>query len=259
MWYNFFGDIMLIDSHCHILSSEYENVDDVLSSVFKSETKKIILSGFDVKSSVEAIKIASKNENVYASIGIGPENIDDYSDDNFKVISDLAKCDKVVAIGEIGLDYYWTTDNKDKQKLIFSKMLQLAKDNKLPVVIHSRDSIYDTYELLKKYKVNGIMHCYSGSYEMARKFIDLGFLIGVGGIVTFKNSKKIKEIVEKLDLCNISLETDSPYLTPEPYRGIKNTPCNISLIASKIAEIKSVSFEEVSEITGHNVMAKFDL
>ena len=259
MWYNFFGDVMLIDSHCHVLSSEYENVDDVLSLVFKSETKKIIISGFDVKSSMEAIKIASKNENVYASIGIGPENIDDYSDDNFKVISDLAKCDKVVAIGEIGLDYYWTTDNKDKQKLIFSKMLQLAKDNKLPVVIHSRDSIYDTYELLKKYKVNGIMHCYSGSYEMARKFIDLGFLIGVGGIVTFKNSKKIKEIVEKLDLCNISLETDSPYLSPEPNRGKRNDSRNVKIVAQKIADFKNITIEEVAKITYENAMKIFEI
>ena len=250
---------MLIDSHCHVLSSEYEDVNDVLNSVFKSETKKIIINGYDVKSSIEAVEIASKNKDVYAAVGIGPENIDDYNDKNYVIIKDLLKNKKVVAIGEIGLDYYWTTDNKEKQNHVFSKMLQLAKENNLPVIVHSRDSINDTYELLKKYEVTGIMHCYSGSYEMAKKFIDLGFLIGIGGIVTFKNSKKIKNIVASLELCNLSLETDSPYLTPEPYRGIKNTPCNISLIADKIAEIKSISVDEVSKITGHNVITKFDL
>ena len=250
---------MLIDSHCHILSSEYEKPEDVIKDSKTSGVDKMIINGYDLESSAEAVLLSNEYNYVYASIGIGPENIDDVSDKDFIKLEELINKGKVVAIGEIGLDYYWTKDNKEKQIYVFENMLALAKKYNLPVIVHCRQAIKDTYELLKKYKVTGILHCFSGSAESAKEFIKLGFLIGIGGVVTFKNAKEIKDVVIKIDLSNISLETDSPYLSPEPFRGKVNVPKNVIYVARKIAELKSVSLEEVLEVTSSNVTSKFDL
>lgn len=250
---------MLIDSHCHILSSEYENPKDVIEDSKTSGVDKMIINGYDLESSAEAVLLSNEYNYVYASIGIGPENIDGVSNKDFIKLEELIKKGKVVAIGEIGLDYYWTKDNKEKQIYVFENMLALAKKYNLPVIVHCRQAIKDTYELLKKYKVTGILHCFSGSAESAKEFIKLGFLIGIGGVVTFKNAKEIKDVVTKIDLSNISLETDSPYLSPEPLRGKVNVPKNVIYVARKIAELKSVSLEEVLEVTSSNVTNKFDL
>ena len=250
---------MLIDSHCHILSCEYENPQDIINETFQSRVDKIIINGFDVESSKEAVLLAEKFDNVYAAVGIGPENIENITDWGINEIENLVSSKKVVAIGEIGLDYYWTKETKEKQLYIFGKMLDIAKKNNLPVIVHSRNAILDTYNLLKQYCVKGIMHCYSGSYEMAKEFIKLGFLIGIGGVVTFKNAKEIKEIVQKLDINNISLETDSPYLSPEPKRGKKNKPKNVFYVAEKIAQLKNISIDEVMLKTTNAVMCQFDL
>lgn len=250
---------MLIDSHCHILSSEYEKPKDVIKDSKTSGVDKMIINGYDLESSAEAVLLSNEYNYVYASIGIGPENIDDVSDKDFIKLEELINKGKVVAIGEIGLDYYWTKDNKEKQIYVFENMLALAKKYNLPVIVHCRQAIKDTYELLKKYKVTGILHCFSGSAESAKEFIKLGFLIGIGGVVTFKNAKEIKDVVIKIDLSNISLETDSPYLSPEPFRGKVNVPKNVIYVARKIAELKSVSLEEVLEVTSSNVTSKFDL
>lgn len=250
---------MLIDSHCHILSSEYEKPEDVIKDSKTSGVDKMIINGYDLKSSAEAVLLSNEYNYVYASIGIGPENIDDVSDKDFIKLEELINKGKVVAIGEIGLDYYWTKDNKEKQIYVFENMLALAKKYNLPVIVHCRQAIKDTYELLKKYKVTGILHCFSGSAESAKEFIKLGFLIGIGGVVTFKNAKEIKDVVIKIDLSNISLETDSPYLSPEPFRGKVNVPKNVIYVARKIAELKNVSLEEVLEVTSSNVISKFDL
>lgn len=250
---------MLIDTHCHILSSEYNDVDDTIKKSFYSNVDKLIINGYDLKSSKEAVDLAKKYSNVYAAIGIGPENIDGITYEDILEIKKLLGQEKVVAIGEIGLDYYWTKENKEKQIYIFREMLKISKGYNLPVIIHSRDAIQDTYNLLKEYGVTGVMHCYSGSFEMAKEFIKIGFLIGVGGVLTFKNAKEIKEIVKKIDIENIVLETDSPYLSPEPYRGKKNVPSNIKFVADKIAEIKGISIDDVIAITGAKARAKFDL
>lgn len=250
---------MLIDSHCHILSSEYENPCKIIQNSLENGVDKIIINGFDVKSSKEAVELSNKFDNVYAAVGIGPENIDGINEKDIIAIKELAKEKKVVAIGEIGLDYYWITENKEKQKKIFKEMLNIAKEMNLPVIVHSRKSILDTYNLLKEYKAKGIMHCFSSSYEMAKEFIKLGFLIGVGGIVTFKNAKEIKEIVSKINIDDIALETDSPYLSPEPKRGKKNVPENIIYVAQEIAKIKGLSPEEIINKTGNRVVRKFDL
>jgi TatD DNase family protein len=259
VWYNFFGDIMLIDSHCHVLSSEYENPLSVIEDALKAGVDKIIINGYDVKSSIEAVSLANKYENVYASVGISPQNVDDLNDNAYDMINELIVNDKVVAVGEIGLDYYWTKENKDTQILVFKKMLEIAKKHDLPVIVHSRKAFLDTYNLLKEYNVNGILHCYSGSLEMAHKFINLGFLLGIGGVITFKNAKILQEVVKNIDVKYLSLETDSPYLSPEPYRGKKNTPKNVVLVAEKIAQIKGVSKSEVIRISGEAVSSKFDL
>ncbi len=250
---------MLIDSHCHILKNEYSNPDKVIKESFKSGVDKLIINGYDLESSIEAVALANKYENVYAAVGIGPENIDDLKESFIDKINELSKLKKVVAVGEIGLDYYWTKDNKDKQIYVFKNMLKIAKENKLPVIVHCRKAFLDTYNLLKEYNIKGILHCYSGSIEMAHKFIKLGFLLGIGGVITFKNAKELTGVVKEIDLSNFSLETDSPYLSPEPYRGKTNSPSNINLVAKKIAQIKQIKEDEVIDITGNNVSSKFDL
>lgn len=251
---------MLIDSHCHILKSEYDNIKKVKEEIFSSDLgiKYIINNSF----SIESIRELMNTEifpNEYLAIGIGPDGVNNYQESFKEEIESYLNNKKVIAIGEIGLDYYWTKDNKDKQILVFKDMLSIAEKYNLPVIVHSRDSIQDTYNILKEYNVRGIMHCYSGSVEMANEFIKLGFLIGVGGVITFKNAVKLIDVVKSIEITNISLETDSPYLSPEPYRGKQNHPKNIVEIAKKIAEIKNIKFNEVAYKTTQNVISMFDL
>ena len=250
---------MLIDSHCHLLSSEYDDVKKAINDAFKSGVDKIIVNGYDLKSSIEAVELSKEYENLYVAIGIGPENIDSITDEDIKSIKALVNNKKVVAIGEIGLDYYWTKENKERQIYVFEEMLKIAKESNLPVIVHNRDATKDIYELLKEYNVKGIIHCFSGSVETAKEFIKLGFLIGIGGVVTFKNAKHLKEVVQNIPLSCISLETDSPYLTPEPFRGKKNNPAYLTYIVKKIAELKGINEEEVRKVTSCNVISKFDL
>ena len=250
---------MLIDSHCHVLSSEYDNVDEIIKDSINSGVEKIIINGYDLKTSKEAVELANKYDHVYAAVGIGPSNVTDVNDETYDIISKLAKESKVVAIGEVGLDYYWTTENKEMQLKVFKTMLKIAKTNNLPVIVHCRKSFLDTYNLLKESDLTGIIHCYSGSVDMAKRFIKLGFLLGIGGVITFKNAKSLKDVVKAIDINNFSLETDSPYLTPEPYRGKPNTPKNVKLVATEIANIKQVNLDEVIRVTGRSVCSKFDL
>ncbi len=250
---------MLIDSHCHVLSSEYDNVDEIIKDSINSGVEKIIVNGYDLKTSKEAVELANKYDHVYAAVGIGPSNVTDVNDETYDIISKLAKESKVVAIGEVGLDYYWTTENKEMQLKVFKTMLKIAKTNNLPVIVHCRKSFLDTYNLLKESDLTGIIHCYSGSVDMAKRFIKLGFLLGIGGVITFKNAKALKDVVKAIDINNFSLETDSPYLAPEPYRGKPNTPKNVKLVATEIANIKQVNLDEVIRVTGRSVCSKFDL
>ena len=250
---------MLIDSHCHVLSSEYDNVDEIIKDSINSGVEKIIVNGYDLKTSKEAVELANKYDHVYAAVGIGPSNVTDVNDETYDIISKLAKESKVVAIGEVGLDYYWTTENKEKQLKVFKTMLKIAKTNNLPVIVHCRKSFLDTYNLLKESDLTGIIHCYSGSVDMAKRFIKLGFLLGIGGVITFKNAKSLKDVVKAIDINNFSLETDSPCLSPEPYRGKPNTPKNVKLVATEIANIKQVNLDEVIRVTGRSVCSKFDL
>ena len=250
---------MLIDTHCHILSSEYENLDEVIKLSFDNNLDKMIINGFDLDSSDEAVELSKKYDNIYSAVGIGPENVDNVTTNDIERIRELTRNKKVVAIGEIGLDYYWTKDTKEKQIFVFKEMLKIAKECNLPVIVHLRNATLDTYNLLKEYNVTGVMHCYSGSLDMAKEFIKLGFLIGVGGVVTFKNAKEIKNVVTNIDIKNMVLETDSPYLSPEPNRGKKNIPSNVYFVAEKIADLKGIGVDEVISITGKSACTKFDL
>lgn len=250
---------MFIDTHMHIGDDFGVEPDLYVKNASDAQVEVLIASFCEKDDIMLSTKFVEKYKNLYACIGYHPEVSNKIVEKDYETLEEMVKNNpKIVAIGEIGLDYYWNKDNKDKQREVFCKQLEIAEKLKLPVVIHSRDSINETYEILKKYKVSGVIHCFSGSLEMAKKFISLGFLIGIGGVVTFKNSK-LFEVIEKLELTNIVLETDSPYLTPEPNRGKTNESSNIFYIAQKIAEIKNISLENVAKITTENAIRTFDL
>jgi len=246
---------MLIDTHCHLSYDDYDNLEEVI----KKENCIMIVSGCDDKTNKEVVELVNKYDNIYGTLGIHPEEIDKITEDSFRFIENNISNLKIVAIGEIGLDYYWVKDNKEKQKEIFEYQVKLASKYKKPIVVHSRESIQDVYDILKKYNLKGSIHCFSSSLEMANEFIKLGYKIGVGGTVTFKNSKKLQEIVKSIDLKNILLETDSPYLSPEPFRGKRNIPSNVYYVALKIAELKDIEVNEVLNKTNSNAIELFDL
>lgn len=248
----------MIDTHAHLTTNDYANIEEVIN---KMENNIIIVSGTNIKDNKEVIELISKYKNLYGTIGIHPTEIDSNYIETLKFIEENLSNPKIVGIGEIGLDYHYECD-KDKQKEIFIKQIELANKYNKTMVIHSRDAIKDTYDILKEYKNDNIkinIHCYSSSLEMALKFIELNGMLGIGGVLTFKNNKVLKEVVENIDLKYLLLETDSPYLSPEPFRGTKNEPYNIIYVAKKIAELKNISIEEVLKVTTNNAISQFDL
>lgn len=245
---------MQIDTHCHLSHEDYDNLDDIVNNIDIA-----ITSGTNDETNKEVLDVVNKYKNIYGTLGFHPEDIDKFNDNSLSIIESNLSNEKIVAIGEIGLDYYWVKNNKEEQKELLRKQMEIAEKYNMPVIIHSREAALDTYEILKDYKVKGTIHCFSYSYEMAEKFIKLGYKIGIGGVVTFKNSKKLQDIVEKISLEDILLETDSPYLSPEPLRGKKNVPYNTYYVAKKIAEIKNVNINEVLTITSNNAIELFDL
>ena len=249
---------MFIDTHCHIFSEYYDDIDKVISECRDNNIDKIIVNGSNIKSNIEVMELANKYDIVYAAIGFHPTELDDFKEKYFRFLEENINNSKVVAIGEIGLDYHYDNADKEKQIMVFRRQLDIADKYNKPIIVHSRDSIQDTYNILKQYKVKGSIHCFSGSVEMAREFIKLGYKLGIGGIITYKNAKTIKEVVRDIDLSYILLETDSPYLTPSPYRGESNSPKYIPLIAEAIADIKDVSIVDISRVTTANAEAIFD-
>ena len=226
----------------------------------KMDNNIIIVSGTNLKNNKEVLELCNKYDNVYGTLGIHPEDIDDEIEETLNFIEEHINDNKIVAIGEIGLDYYYTTDNKEKQKQLFIKQLDIAKKYNKPVVIHTRDSISDTIEIIKNYKeLKKDIHCYSGSLESAKELIKMNCRLGIGGVLTFKNSKKLQEVVENIDLEYLLLETDSPYLSPEPFRGKRNEPYNVIYVAEKIAKIKEIELEKVLSVTTFNAISQFDL
>lgn len=249
---------MFIDTHCHILSEYYDNIDEVVNQCKKNNVNRIIVNGCDINSNKEVLELVSKYDIIYGAIGFHPTELDDFNDEYFEFLENNISNPKIVAIGEIGLDYYYDNTDKNKQKEIFKRQLDIANKYSKPIIVHSRNSIQDTYNILKEYNLFGSIHCFSGSVEMAREFIKIGYKLGIGGIITYKNAKNIREVVKNIDLSYILLETDSPYLTPSPYRGKNNSPEYIPLIASTIADIKNISINDVSEVTTANAEEIFD-
>ena len=250
---------MFIDTHCHLSVEDYDNIDEIIYENRKANIEKIIISGCTKESIIESIELSNEYDDVYLTIGYHPSEASIITDSDIDLFEDQLKSNKIVGIGEIGLDYHYGDDNIDKQKELFRRQMSIAEKLHLPVVIHSRDATLDTINILKEFpNVKGDIHCFSGSYETAMIYISMGYKIGIGGVVTFKNSK-LSEVVKKIGLNNIILETDSPYLTPEPYRGKKNTSKYIVNIAEKLSEIFDISIEEVSKITLNNTYELFDL
>ncbi len=246
----------MIDTHCHVLSEYYNNIEEVIK---KMEDNIIIVSGTNDKDNQEVIDLCNKYKNVYGTIGIHPTEIDNITENSYQIIIDNINNKKIVGIGEIGLDYYWNKEDKEKQKEVFIKQLDIARKYNKAVVIHSREAIGDVYEIIKNYSdLKKDIHCFTGSIEMANNFIKIGCKLGIGGVLTFKNSK-LKEVIKEIPIQAILLETDSPFLTPEPLRGKKNEPYNVIYVANKIAEIKGISQAEVLKQTTLNAINQFDL
>lgn len=246
---------MFIDTHAHILSEYYENKSEVIKRAVENGIVRIINNGCDGESNKEVIENLSKE--VYGAIGIHPEAVDKYTDEDIAFIKENIKNPKIVAIGEIGLDYYYTKENKEEQKKLFELQLAIAEEENIPVIIHSREATEDTINILKKYKVHGVIHSFSGSYETALIYIKMGFKLGINGVITFKNAK-LKEVVARLPLDSIVLETDSPYLSPVPLRGKQNESKNIIYIAEFVAELFGIELPFLAEVTNKNALCIFD-
>lgn len=250
---------MFVDTHCHISYEDYDNIDELIMNIKNSKVEKIIVNGTDMKSNLFVLELVRKYDIVYGALGFHPTELDDFSYDYLDWLDKNIDNDKIVALGEIGLDYHYENTNKERQIDVLRRQLDIAAKHNKPIIFHCRDAIGDTYDILKKYNLKGTMHAYSGSLDMALKFIKLGYCLGVGGVVTFKNAKNIIEVIKNVDLKYIVLETDAPYLTPEPYRGKKNNSSYIPLIAEKVASIKGISSLDVASITSNVASELFDL
>jgi len=245
---------MLFDTHAHLNDSRFdEDRDLVISSLYDAGVGAYCEVGFDIKSSFEAAELSEKYDFIYAAVGVHPHDVKDMTKADIPVIKELLLRDKVVALGEIGLDYYYDNSKRDVQREWFAIQLEVAKEMDMPVVIHSRDAMEDTINILKSHGGgDGIIHCYSGSKESAAILIDMGYYISFAGPITFKNASSILEAVKYVPLDRILIETDSPYLAPVPHRGERNWSGNVAEVAKKIAEVKGMDFEEIKSITTHN-------
>lgn len=248
---------MLVDTHCHVFLEYYEDLEQVITRAKDKGVGALIVNGYDMSSNKEVLELVKKYDIVYGALGIQPENLDELNDENISFIEEHINDDKIVAVGEIGLDYHYDLD-KERQKDLFKRQLDIARKYNKPAIVHSRDCIQETYDILKMYNIKGIMHCYSGSVEMAKKFVEIGFFLGIGGISTFKNSRKVVEVIKNIPIEYILLETDCPYLTPEPYRGKRNEPAYIPLILERICSLKSLNYKDAEEVMTSSILRLFD-
>lgn len=243
---------LIFDTHAHYDDKAFDDDrENVIDMLFKNGVCGVVNQGTDIKTSEFSINLARRYDGFYAAVGLHPECLDENSISDLDKIRELAKSEKVVAIGEIGLDYYYDIP-RDLQKTVFAKQLELTAELDMPVNIHDREAHGDTLEMLKKYKPKGIVHCFSGSVEMAKEIVKLGMYIGIGGVVTFKNARKTVEVVENIPLERLVLETDCPYLSPVPFRGKRNDSSMIKYTAQRIAEIRNTTAEEILTITRRN-------
>lgn len=254
---------MIIETHAHYDDEVFDaDREIVLSSMCDNGIMYLVNVGASLESTAASIKLAQQYSYIYAAAGVHPSHTDQLNEDNFEWLCEQCKKEKVVAVGEIGLDYHWETPEKDVQKRWFGRQLDLARQIKKPVIIHSRDAAKDTYDIITEKnaaQIGGVIHCYSYSASMALDYVKMGFYIGIGGVVTFKNSKKVREVVKAVPIESIVLETDSPYLAPEPHRGKRNTSLNLVHIAKEIAAIKMISYDDVVCITTKNARTLYGI
>lgn len=254
---------MLFDTHVHLNDKKYEeDLVEVITRAQDEGVSKMLVVGYDARTNKLAIELADKYDFIYAAVGWHPVDAIYLTDELFAQLEEQVNHPKVVAIGECGLDYHWDTSPHDVQKEVFIRQIRLAQLINKPLIIHTRESINDTLDILKTYqadKVGGVMHCYSGSVEMAREFIKLNFKISLAGPVTFTNGRKPQLVAKEIPLEDLLIETDAPYLTPHPNRGKRNEPLYVSLVAKKIAELKEITYEEVCEQTMKNACKLFKI
>jgi TatD DNase family protein len=254
---------MLVDSHVHLDDKKFDDDREALIERFEESGLAYVLhSAYDLQSSIKAVNASEKYDRIYASVGYHPHDVKDLTYDTLEVIKSLTKKDKVVAVGEIGLDYYYDNSPRDIQKKWFREQVRMARDLDMPYIIHDRDAHGDVLEIVKDEKYSntrGILHCFSGSVELAREYVKLGFLISLAGPVTFKNAKKAKEVAREIPLEHLLIETDCPYLTPVPYRGKRNEPAYVRYVAEEIARIKEIPYEEVADATTENFIRIFNI
>ena len=247
---------MIFDTHAHYDDEAFDEDRDVLLSGMKDAGVEYIVNiGASMASSKRSIALAEKYPFMYAAVGVHPDEVGELDEEKFLTLKEWAKHEKVKAIGEIGLDYYWDKEGHDLQKHWFLRQMELAHEMKLPMIVHSREAAKDTLDMViaaKPLELSGVIHCYSYSVEQAREYLNMGYYIGIGGVLTFKNGKKLKEVAEYAPLSQIVLETDCPYLAPVPYRGKRNDSSKLSYVAEELAAIKKVSVEEVIRITTEN-------
>ena len=249
---------MLVDTHCHIYQEYYDDIDDIIKKSYNNNVKYIINNACNFHTSLEVLDLSSKYNYMYCVIGVHPnENLNDLKDISLLLKENLNN-KKLIGIGEIGLDYYYTKDNREEQIKVFESQLNLAEEYNLPVIIHSRNATEDMLTILKKYRLRGIIHCFNGSVEVAKEYIKLGFKLGINGVITFKNCKLI-DTIKAVGIENIVFETDSPYLTPEPYRGAKNDPSYVINIVEFLAENLKIDNETLAKVSNRNVCELFDI
>ncbi len=255
---------MIFDTHCHFNHEDlYQDVDMYLERAINAGVKRFMVVGYDKESSLKAIELAEKHEEIYAIIGYHPTEIHNLSEEDFNEVMKLLNHPKVKAIGEIGLDYHWEKEENliKEQKEYFIRQINIANEHNLPISIHCRDAIQDTLNILKEHpvKCGGVMHCYSGPKELLEEFYKLGFYISLGGPVTYKNARVPKEVAERVRLDRLLVETDSPYLPPHPFRGQQNEPSYITYVVEEIARLKNISKEEIEKATFENACGLFKI
>lgn len=254
---------MLFDTHAHLNAIQYdEDLAEVIERAKSEQVTDIVVVGFDRDTIKRAMELTDQYEMIYAAVGWHPVDAIDMTDEDLEWIRELASHPKVVAIGEMGLDYHWDKSPKDIQKEVFRRQIRLAKEVKLPIIIHNRDATEDVVTILQEEnasEIGGIMHCFTGSYEVAKQCMDMNFYLSFGGPVTFKNAKKPKEVVKEIPIDRLLIETDCPYLTPHPFRGKRNEPSYVKYVAEQIAELREMQYEDLARKTSDNAKKLFGI
>jgi TatD DNase family protein len=247
---------MIFDTHAHYDDEQFdEDRESLFASLREGGIEYVVNVGASIDTSRNTIALTEKYDFVYGAVGVHPSEAAELDDEKFEWLREATNLPKIVAVGEIGLDYYWKEPDQKIQKEWFDKQMELAKEVKLPMIIHSRDAAKDTLDMMIQANARdagGVIHCFSYSVDMAKKYLDMGFFLGIGGVVTFNNAKKLKEVVEYAPLDMLVLETDCPYLAPVPNRGKRNSSLNLTYVVSEIARIKGIDEQEVMEVTNLN-------